>query len=268
MRKLLGKPIAEKIISEVAKNTKKLTQKPQLHIINCAPDLQTEKYLQAKYDWAKKANIKTKIYQIKLATEKKILDLISSLNLDPAVNGIVVQLPLPEDIDIKKIVWQINPLKDVDGFQMRLFRPPAPTAIIELLTYYDIPLAGEKVHLLGKGFLIGQPLSVMLKKIGSRVTISTSETSRAQTALDIASADIIICATGQKDIIEPEWVNERQVVIDTGSSGSNEQNAEISSEVARRVKAFSPAVGGIGPVTVAKLLDNTCQSYFRQMIRK
>ena len=268
MRKLLGKPIAEKIICEVAKNTKKLTQKPQLHIINCALDLQTAKYLQAKYDWAKKANIKTKIYQVKLPTEKKLLDLINSLNLDPAVNGIVVQLPLPEDIDIKKIVWQINPLKDVDGFQMRLFRPPAPTAIIELLTYYDIPLAGKKVHLLGKGFLIGQPLSVILKKIGSRVTISTSETPRVQTALDIASADIIICATGQKDIIEPEWVNGKQIVIDAGSSESNEQNAEISSEVAQRVKAFAPAVGGIGPVTVAKLLDNTCQSYFRQMIKK
>ncbi|NCN24509.1 hypothetical protein CO101_01200 [Candidatus Berkelbacteria bacterium CG_4_9_14_3_um_filter_39_23] len=268
MQKLLGKPIAQKIIAEVAKNTKKLTQKPELHIINCMPNLQTARYLQAKYIWAKKANIKTKIYQIKLPTEKKILDLINSLNLDSAVNGIVVQLPLPQDIDRKKIVWQINPLKDVDGFQMRLYRPPAPTAIIELLTYYDIPLAGKNVHLVGKGFLIGQPLSVLLKKIGARVTFSTRETPRAQIALDIASADIIICATGKKNTIEPEWVNEKQVLVDAGSSESNGQLGEISQSVARRVKALAPAVGGIGSVTIAKLLENTCESYFRQMIKR
>jgi 5,10-methylene-tetrahydrofolate dehydrogenase/methenyl tetrahydrofolate cyclohydrolase len=283
MKLLYGNLLAQKLLKDLAKRTAKLAAKPQLHIISCRSDDLTKLYLKKKREAARQVFIETKVHNLPRSTTSKILHLIDELNQNPQVTGILVQVPLRLGLDLKKSIWAINTLEDVDGFQMREFRPPTPAAILTILSYYGVDFVDKRIHIIGQGFLVGRPLSILSKKAGVKTTVSDSRTPRSQLANLVSQADIIVSACGRQNTIDPEWLGKHQILIDAGitirkpvasvSPKRNQGGVEVrgdiySKEIAQRVRAITPVPGGVGPVAVAKLMENVYQAAISQMIQR
>lgn len=258
MKLLNGQIIASEIIKKL---TIELVQnpniKPNLAVIMVGQEATSELYLTKKVMQAQAIGIKVEIFRFsETVTTNKIMTKINQLNLTDKVNGILVQLPLPAKINTQKIIWAIAPEKDVDGFQMRNFRPPAPLAVLDLLAHYKIPVLKKKITIVGYGMLVGRPLSVLLQKQGANITICTSATK--DFVAKIKQADVVISAVGKANLITGEMVKPGQIIIDAGTASENGTTVgDVNfAEVAPIVEAISPVPGGVGPLTVAELLRN------------
>lgn len=261
---LNGKLIAKEILADVANSAKELRKKKapiQLAVILVGRDPASVQYIKTKQTTAKEMGIDVTIHRLlRSASQQKITELIRKLNKDAKVTGILVQMPLPPQINREQVVWEIDPAKDVDGFQMRRFDPPAPRAILEMLRAYQIPIVRKKMLIVGEGFLVGRPLSVLAIKHGALV--STADSKTINLGLLVHNADIIVSATGVPKLIKGSWVHERQVIIDAGggSIGAEVVGDVDFKNVSRKVKAISPVPGGVGPMTVAVLLRNVVKA--------
>lgn len=255
-----GKLVAAEMLTTLKREVALLRDQkiePLMHVIVVGSNPVIDLYVKHKSKTAKKIGVKVTVHKIVAPyTTQKVIALITRLNDQKNCHGIIVQLPLPDKIQTDKVIWAIAPEKDIDGFQMRLFRPPTPLAILDLLTYYHIPVLRKKVSIIGNGRLVGKPLSVLMQKRGAHVTVCTHTT--RDFAQRVRNADIVISAAGVPGLVTTSMVHENQVIIDAGTSN---ESGTIKGDVAfdtvsQNVHAISPTPGGVGPVTVVELLKN------------
>ena len=204
-------------------------------------------------------------------TEAKLLDLIKELNENDEVNGILVQLPLPDHIDEEKVLLSIDPEKDVDGFHPinvgrlaignALLTPCTPTGIIALLDYYGIEIAGKHAVVLGRSNIVGKPVANLLLQRHATVTICHSKTTNLKEVT--IQADILIEAVGRPHFVGSKMVKEGAVVIDVGINrvdGKLIGDVEFD-PVAEKAAYITPVPGGVGPMTIALLMENTLKAF-------
>jgi methylenetetrahydrofolate dehydrogenase (NADP+)/methenyltetrahydrofolate cyclohydrolase len=200
-------------------------------------------------------------------TEAELLAVIDELNADRRVHGILVQLPLPKGLDDKRVIFRISPEKDVDGLhpvnQGRLlagetgFRPCTPLGVMYLIQKTGIPLTGKRAVVIGRSLLVGKPVALLLLEQHATVTVCHSRT--ADLAGEVRAADVLVAAIGKAEMIRGEWIRPGSVVIDVGI---NRTDAGLRGDVeyglaSERAAYITPVPGGVGPMTVAMLMQNT-----------
>ena len=204
-------------------------------------------------------------------TEAQLIDLIKELNQNSEVNGILVQLPLPDHIDSEKVLISIDPDKDVDGFHPinvgklsignAQLTPCTPTGIIVLLDQYGIEIAGKHAVVLGRSNIVGKPIANLLLQRNATVTICHSRTSNLEEVTRLA--DILIAAVGRAHFVTSEMVRKGATVVDVGI---NRLNGKLTGDVnfgsvAEKVEFITPVPGGVGPMTIALLMENTLKAF-------
>lgn len=256
---LFGKPVAEKIYTEIKKEMYEKKLKPFLAVILVGENSASISYINAKERVAKELSIGFRLYHFpEIAREEEVLKLINDLNRNDYISGIVVQLPLPEKMSIANIINKISPEKDVDGF-LGKYPTPAASAILEILNYYKIELENKNIVIIGRGRLVGAPLEKLLIEKNIKTKICDKKTSNLGEVT--RSADIIISATGASDLITSEMVNSDTIVIDAGiAESSGKICGDLAKNARNKVASYSPVPGGVGPVTVACLMKNLVQA--------
>jgi methylenetetrahydrofolate dehydrogenase (NADP+)/methenyltetrahydrofolate cyclohydrolase len=215
-------------------------------------------------------------------SQSELLDLIQKLNSDESVDGILVQLPLPEHIDPQAVLDAINPEKDVDGFHVvnagklatggDALVPCTPLGCLLMLKDYFGDLSGKNAVVVGRSNIVGKPMAALLTRENCTVTIAHSRTKDLPSVC--RSADILIAAVGKAEMVEEDWVSEKTVVIDVGinripaperGEGKMRLVGDVAfDEVKRKAKAITPVPGGVGPMTIAVLLRNTIEAACRR----
>lgn len=246
MKIIDGKKIADRILADLKEEIKKKKLKPCLAVILVGDEPASHLYVQKKEEAGQKIGIEIKKYNLsKQTSEKEILDLIDSLNDDRQVNGILVQLPLPNHLAADKIIQAIRPAKDVDGFvKNSRFKSPFILAVERALQETGQDLTGKKAILLANSDTFSQALKAHLREI--------------EFIEDLKKADIIITALGQPNCIKGDMIKEGVILIDGGIS---KQNGKVVGDIDHesvkdKAKWLSPVPGGLGPMTVAFLLKN------------
>ena len=204
-------------------------------------------------------------------TEEELLNLIQELNNNSAINGILVQLPLPEHINEEKVIESIDPLKDVDGFhpynigrlalRMPVLRSCTPKGIMTLLKSTGVPLEGKEAVVIGASNIVGRPVSLEL--LMARCTVTTCHSRTVDLEAHVKRADIIIAAVGIPGFVKGDWVKPGAVVIDVGINrlDSGKLVGDVDYESAsKNADWITPVPGGVGPMTIASLLENTLQA--------
>jgi len=280
-----GKQIAEDIKKEVAQGAKELIEAgiiPGLATVLIGEDPASQTYVGMKKKDCQELGM-TSISEEHGAdiSEDDLLTLVQRLNADPAVHGILVQLPLPDHIDDKKILLSIDPQKDVDGFHPYnvgrmmvgdpMFVPCTPAGIVELLMRSGNEPSGKHVVVVGRSNIVGKPVSVLLMQKNDRANATvTVAHSRTQDLPEmVRSADIVIAAIGSAEFIKGDWLRPGCVVIDVGTNRVDDATRErgwrlvgdVDFEAASEVaSAITPVPGGVGPMTRAMLMVNTLQA--------
>ncbi|KGP62879.1 methenyltetrahydrofolate cyclohydrolase [Legionella norrlandica] len=204
-------------------------------------------------------------------TQEELIHLINKLNQSDEIDGILIQLPLPKHINERTIIEQIKPEKDVDGFhpynlgrlaqRNPFLRPCTPLGIMNLLHHYDLNVKKKHAVVIGASNIVGRPMSLELLLAGATVTVCHKFTQQLQKFVEIA--DFLIVATGKMDVIHPDWFKDHQVVIDVGmhrlSDGSIRGDVDFKNAV-EKVAWITPVPGGVGPMTIVSLLENTMMS--------
>ena len=283
MEKILdGKKLAEKLNSvlkqEINDIFKKTGVKPKLAAILVNEDPGSEIYVNMKRKKCAEVGIESILINLeKDISKKELLEEINKLNIDNTVHGILLQLPLPTKLkeSTNEFIEKISPLKDVDGFNPinkgLLFdyneelAPCTPKGIIALLEYYNIELKGKDVVIINRSNLVGKPLIFMLLKRNATITVCHTSTKNIDKHLK--RADILIVAVGKPKFITKERIKEGAIIIDVGQSrieGKLFGDVDFD-EVLEKCGAITPTPGGVGPLTVAFLLQNTFIAYKRQL---
>lgn len=248
--------------------------RPGLAVVLVGNDPASSVYVRNKRRAADKVGIHAFDYDLPAATsETELLALIDRLNADPAVHGILVQLPLPGIADASRLIHRIDPRKDVDGFHpenvghlaLRQFglRPCTPRGITTLLAYTDRPVRGQSATIVGVSNHVGRPMALELLIAGCTTTSCHKFTPPAALRRHIGEADILVVAVGRPGLIPGEWVKEGAVVIDVGINRLEDGRlvGDVGFEAAaRRASWITPVPGGVGPMTVATLMQNTLEA--------
>ncbi|MCA9356841.1 bifunctional 5,10-methylenetetrahydrofolate dehydrogenase/5,10-methenyltetrahydrofolate cyclohydrolase [Candidatus Nomurabacteria bacterium] len=252
-----GKAIAGYILEAVAREVTALDYVPKLSVITCAPNFETQKYLEMKKQKAGAVGINLNVVELAVdSVTKDVTDCIEQVAKES--DGVLVQLPLPSQIDREVVLSAVPVDKDPDGFlygrEEGACLPPVVGAIDEISTKYNLDWASKKVIVLGQGRLVGQPAASYAEKNGAEVTIFTKETFDQS---KLKTADIIISGIGQPHFITRELVKDGVIIFDAGASEDGGVLAgDVHPEVAEVASLFTPVPGGIGPITIAYLLRN------------
>lgn len=242
---------------------------PGLAVILLGADEASSIYVKNKRNICLEAGFNSYAYDLKSQTsEEELLALIDNLNADDTVDGILVQLPLPSHIDTSTIIERISPQKDVDGFHPYnlgrlaqghpLLRPCTPHGIMQLLNYYQLNVQGMNAVVIGASNIVGRPMALELLLAKATVTICHSATEHLEH--HVRNAQLLIVAAGKYNVVKPGWLNKNQIIIDVGIHRRQDGtiHGDIDFEEAKNhVKWITPVPGGIGPMTVATLLQNT-----------
>lgn len=274
-----GKALAGQIREEIAQQTQALIAEgvtPGLAVVLVGEDPASRVYVTMK----EKACAAAGIYSVEhklptTTTEQELLDLVERLNQDPRIDGILVQLPLPDQIDEAKILEAISPAKDVDGFHPynvgrlvtgnALFKPCTPYGVMVMLQRIGVDLTGKNVVVVGRSNIVGKPVALMCLAAHATVTICHSRT--RDLAAKVAAADVVIAAVGRPEMIKGDWIKAGAVVIDVGVNRVGEKKlvGDVAyAAAAERASAITPVPGGVGPMTIAMLLQNTLESAKRR----
>jgi methylenetetrahydrofolate dehydrogenase (NADP+) / methenyltetrahydrofolate cyclohydrolase len=268
-----GKALAERIRAEVAKEVEELGH-VGLTTVLVGEDPASEIYIKRKHEAAIEVGIAARDYRLAEDTsELELLELVAQLNADDAVDGILVQLPLPAHIDEQRVLDAVDPAKDVDGFHPvnagRLFLgqeglvAATPTGIMTLLEEYDVPLLGARAVVIGRSNIVGKPVALLLLAQHATVTICHSRT--ADLAAQTREADVLVVAVGQAGLISPEMVKDGATVIDVGMNRTSDGlTGDVDPAAAERARLITPVPGGVGPMTIASLLRNTVKAARRR----
>jgi methylenetetrahydrofolate dehydrogenase (NADP+)/methenyltetrahydrofolate cyclohydrolase len=264
-----GKGVAERVRSEVADEVRELGELG-LATVLVGDDPASDLYIKRKHEAAKDVGIVTRDYRLSAHTsEEEVLELVAQLNADESIDGILVQLPLPDNMDEARVIRATEPIKDVDGFHplnaghLYLGRPthvPAtPLGVMTLLEEYDVELQGANAVVIGRSDIVGKPMAMMLLHAHATVTICHS---RTRDLPDQARrADILVVAVGQAGLIEKSHVREGATVIDVGMNRTDEGlRGDVDPAVAEVAGLLTPVPGGVGPMTIATLLRNTVRA--------
>lgn len=270
---LNGKELASKITENLKNEVSALSKKPKLAVILVGNNPASEIYVKNKSIKAQNIGFESLVIPLPAdTTEENILEHIYILNEDSDINAILVQLPLPEHINQKRILEAIEPIKDVDGFTSYNFGklalgynpfsvPCTPKGIIRLLDEYNINIEGKKVLVIGRSNIVGKPISLMLLKKNATVTVAHSKTPDIKSLAQ--NSDIIVSATGQPKFITKDFIKIGAVVVDVGITRTNEGiSGDVDFDgVAPLTSYITPVPGGIGPMTIAMLMENTLELY-------
>lgn len=269
-RILDGKVVAAQVKDEVAAAVSGLDYEPGLATILVGEDPASQTYVRGKRRDAEAVGIRSIHHEPPASvTQAELNTLVHELNSDDAVDGILVQLPLPGDLDGEATVEQIDPAKDVDGLHpyslgMLMLgrpglRPCTPSGIMRMLDYYDIPASGRRAVVVGRSFLVGRPLAMILSERGCDATVSMAHSRTADLAAVTREADILVAAVGVAGLIGADHVKPGATVIDVGVNRTDDGLVgDVDFEAVVEVAgAVSPVPGGVGPMTRAMLLVNT-----------
>lgn len=268
-----GKKVAsirrEQLKVRIKQYTNQHQRMPGLAVILVGTDPASHIYVTNKRKACDEVGIASLSYNLPMETSQaELLALIDELNQSAQIDGILIQLPLPKHIDEKTIIEHIAPQKDVDGFhpynmgrlaqKNPLLRPCTPLGIMNLLHYYGIEVKGKNAVVIGASNIVGRPMSLELLLAGATVSICHRFTRNLQHY--VAAADIVIVATGTIDVIDVNWLNEQHCVIDVGihrlADGRIRGDVDFERAI-NKVSWLTPVPGGVGPMTICTLLENT-----------
>lgn len=271
-----GKKLANKIRGELAKKVKENELKPNLAVILCGNNEASKIYVNIKSRYCKEVGIDFQEYYLSEdISEKELLELIEKLNNDKNINGILVQYPVPKQIDLQKVANKILPEKDVDGFNpyniglLNIgnpnFIPCTPYGIMKLFEEYNIDLVGKKAVIIGRSNVVGKPMAECLLNAGATITVCHSKTEDLKA--ELLNADIIISSAGKRNLVTADMVKDGAIVIDVGTN--RDENGKICGDVdfenvKKKASYITPNPGGVGPMTVAMLLNNVVKAYIEQ----
>ena len=281
-----GKQVASKVHEEVAAGVAEFSKKhgkvPGLTVVLIGDDPASHSYVKGKERACEKVGIRTEtILHGATITQRELLAIIERLNGDPGVNGILVQLPLPNHLDEAEVIHAIDPMKDVDGLHPEnagllllgqpRFAPATPLGVQRMLVEEDVDMNGAQVVIVGRSKLVGMPLTALLlqKGIGANSTVTVCHTGTKDMAAETRRADVLVAAAGFPAMISAAMVKPGAIVIDVGVSRVDDSTRKRgyrltgdvdfagASEVA---SAITPVPGGVGPMTISMLLVNVLQA--------
>ncbi len=284
--KLVSQSVKDDLVKKVNELTEKNKRRPHLAAILVGNDGASETYVASKVKNCAEAGFKSSLLRLDATIEESaLIEAIEKLNHDNDVDGILVQLPLPKQINEQKIINLIDPNKDVDGFHpastgkmvlgLPAFIPATPFGIMLMLEHYNIPTSGKHAVVIGRSNIVGRPISILLSQQGPygncTVTVCHSRTNNLK---DICrQADIIVAALGKPGFLTADMVKENAVVIDVGitrvadatkKSGFSIKGDVDFENVAPKCSFISPVPGGVGLMTIAALLKNTYKAYLER----
>lgn len=263
-----GKLVREDLLKDLKKKYSKI--KVGLAVIQVGDDFASTKYIAQKEKLANELGVSFKLIKLEKTTTNKLCKLIDELNDDKDIQGIIVQLPIPKELDYEVIRNRINPNKDIDGVNdvniLRVFNnhpdalvPCTALGIMKILDYYKIPLEGMDVTIIGRSIHIGKALFSLLLHRNCTVTICHSKTKDLK--VHTKKADMVITSVGKADFITPDMVNKDVILIDVGF---NFKDGHICGDVSSDVKKFkylTPVPGGVGQMTVYSIYENLIKAY-------
>lgn len=271
-----GKALSAEIIEDLKKRTEKaessIGKVPGIAVILAGDDPASSVYVNSKEKKAREAGFHSIVERVSSDTDtEELLNLVEKFNKDENIHGILVQLPLPEGADEKRILRAIKPEKDVDGFHPYnvgllnigedCLMPCTPLGIIKMLERYDIDITGKNAVVIGRSNIVGKPIAAMLMKKNATVTVCHSKT--VNIASVCKSADILVAAIGKPKFVTEDFVKKGAVVIDVGI---NRVDGKLCGDVdfdgvKDLCSHITPVPGGVGPMTIATLMENTFKSF-------
>jgi methylenetetrahydrofolate dehydrogenase (NADP+)/methenyltetrahydrofolate cyclohydrolase len=283
MQLLDGKICAESLVADVAGKVGDYIasglRKPHMTVILVGDHAPSESYVKSKIVSCRKAGFDSALLRFsETVSESELLAAITAINADPATDGLIVQLPVPQHINPQNIINAIAPEKDIDGFHptnfgrmtlgQKAFRPATAYGICKLLQFYEIPIKGKHCVVIGRSNIVGRPISIMLSNdfdIGNAtVTLTHIETPRALLLDETRRADIIVVAVGIPGFVTEDMVKEGVVLIDVGinrlENGTLVGDVDFE-QVSPKCSWITPVPGGVGRMTVAALMINTLMAY-------
>ncbi len=264
-----GRALAASLRAEVAARAAGLGWRPGLAVVLVGENPASMVYVRSKDRAAREAGLAARTIRLPAdATQEALLGVVAGLNADPEVDGILVQLPLPPQIDARAVIGAIDPARDVDGFHplnvgrladgQAVLAPCTPRAVMRLLAHADVPLSGARAVVLGRSGIVGRPVASLLLAADATVTIAHS---RTRCVADLCRrADILVAATGRAEMVRGDWVAPGAVVIDVGINRLEDGRLVgdvATAECLPHAGAITPVPGGVGPMTIACLLENT-----------
>ena len=272
MKILDGKAVSLKVKESVkvrADELKKFGVEPTLAVVLVGEDKASQTYVRAKEKACNEYGIKSVAHRLsENTTQNELLALINVLNLDDSIHGILVQLPLPKHIDTNVVLAAIDPRKDVDGFHavnvgklvsgLDGFVPCTPLGVMEILKEYDIEVAGLNAVVIGRSNIVGKPMANLLLNASATVTVTHSKTTNLKEICK--NADLIVAAIGKPFFLKADMVKDGAVIVDVGINRLDDGRlvGDVDfEEVAPKCSYITPVPGGVGPMTIAMLLNNT-----------
>jgi len=267
-----GQAVAARLRAEVAAAATGLRAQgvvPTLAVVLVGDDPASAVYVRSKTKAAREANVDVRDHKLPATTSQaELIALIDQLNRDPVVDGILVQLPLPAPLDADAVIRALDPGKDVDGLHPTSlgllaqgkpsFVPCTPSGCMRLLREVDAELAGARAVVLGRSLLVGKPIALLLANASATVTLCHSRT--RDLADEVRRADIVVAAVGKPEMVRGDWIKPGAIVLDVGinrsAAGTLIGDVEFAA-AAERARAITPVPRGVGPMTIACLLDNT-----------
>ena len=265
-----GKALAARIRAEVAGEVAAFPRPIGLATVLVGDDPASDVYIRLKHKATLEVGIEARDLRLAATTsEQELLTLVAELNADDAIDGILVQLPLPDGIDESHVINAINPLKDVDGIHpvnagllvagTPAHVPGTPLGVLALLDEYDVELQGAHAVVIGRSNIVGKPAALLLLHRHATVTVCHSRTRNL--AAETARADVIVAAVGVPGIVQRGMVKEGATVIDVGITRTDAGLVgDVAPEVAERSGLLTPVPGGVGPMTIAMLLTSTIRA--------
>jgi methylenetetrahydrofolate dehydrogenase (NADP+) / methenyltetrahydrofolate cyclohydrolase len=264
-----GAALAARISQEVAAEVAEIGRLG-LATVLVGEDPASHIYIGKKHEAAREAGIEPHDHQLPAdTTEDAVLALVDELNADDTVDGILVQLPLPDHIDEGRVLRAVSPRKDVDGFhpasagQLYLdeptFVPATPLGIMALLEEYGVPLEGKRAVVIGRSTIVGKPAALLLLRSNATVTICHSRTQ--DIARHVSEADVLVAAVGKAGVVSQDMVKPGSAVVDVGMNRTEEGlRGDVDPDVVEIAGLMTPVPGGVGPMTIAMLLQNTVKA--------
>lgn len=278
MTKLLsGIECKNKLKEKLTKKINKIKEKITITVISVGNDEASKIYIRNKIKECQSVNIECQHLHFKETTTNELTKLITKLNKDKNITGILVQLPLPENIDENKVINTIYYKKDIDGLtetniaklylNKKSIIPCTAKGIIDLLEFNKIDIEGKNITIIGRSNLVGKPLSLALLKRNATVTLCHSKTKDLKK--HTKKADIIVVAVGKPNLIKKEMISKNSIIVDVGINRINEKICgDVDKTVYKKCKAITPVPGGVGPMTVYEVLSNTLECYKLQKDKK
>ena len=266
--RLVAKSMEAEISARIAEETASGRNAPVLATVIVGENPASVTYVRMKGNACRRVGIEPRKVALKEeTTTEELLAVIDELNADPDVYGILLQHPVPRQIDERKCFDRIAPEKDVDGVGVNSlgktalglngYRAATAQAIMNILSYYKIPLAGKEAVVIGRSPILGKPAAMLL--LNANCTVTVCHTKTVDIGEVVKRADIVVAACGVPEFVRPEWVKKGAVVID---AGYNEGNVgDVAEGAFENASLMTPVPGGVGPVTIATLMHQTMQAY-------